>query len=107
MTSSLGDQQIPDEFRQFAGFYYWEAEDGPITMDELTHQTVERATGKGRSVDALIGFLDTLLDGGATDADLQRIWYRAHPNWDVRYGFHRGFFTEIRDAALAIKLTRL
>lgn len=70
---SLGDLPIPEEFTQFAGFYFWEAEDGPITMDELTFQTVEKTTGRGRSVDALIHFLDTLLDRGATDAQLQRI----------------------------------
>lgn len=105
MTSSLGDLPIPDEFRQFAGFYYWEYEDGPITMNELTYRTAETAS-KGRSIDALIAFLDTLLDGDATDADLQRIWYRAHPNWDVLLGGHRRFFNEIRDAARDIRRKR-
>ncbi len=104
--ASLGDTPIPEEFAQFAGFYFWEAEDGPITMDKLTSQAVERASGRGRSIDALIIFLNMVLDGGATDTDLQRIWDRASPTWDVRYGFHRRFFTEVRDMARKIKQER-
>lgn len=102
----LGDIAIPEEFDQFAGLFFSENDDEPApTVQQLIFRTVGYATA-GRDIDALISFLDVLLDGDASDAALDRIWRRARPTWGIRLGAHRKIFMQIRDAARQIRQER-
>lgn len=102
----LGDIAIPEEFVQFAGLFFEDDSEAPVpTLWELIDRTVAFST-TGRDIDALIRFLDILLDGNATDAALDRIWRRTIPTWGIRLGYHRKIFTRIRDAAREIRQER-
>lgn len=63
----LAEIAIPEEFKQFAGLFFNENDEEPVpTVQQLIFRTVGCATA-GRDIDALISFLDVLLDGCASD----------------------------------------
>ena len=49
----------------------------------------------------VLAFLNELLDGGHSDAELQSVWRAQGPRYDFSPGGHRVFFEELRRQIIA------
>jgi len=89
------DIQIPYEFEQFVKLFYPGSNDGVASHKEWIQGNLAlRNPGWG---DVIRRFLDELLSGRYTDADIEDVWRRQSPSYDFSEGGHRFFLTEVRD----------
>jgi hypothetical protein len=97
--------KIPYEFEQFVGCIYPEDPSGSESLESLAAAALEDSAGNDRR--ALLAFLNELLDGGHSDAELQYVWSAQSPRYNFNPGGHRVFFEEIRRQIIAGKGSKL
>ena len=85
---------VPNEFHQLCISFYPHSHERYATEDEWIAGTV--AFFRGEDKQALKKFLDELLSGRYSDAELERVWQSTSPTYGFRPGGHRIFLTKIR-----------
>lgn len=87
--------KVPHEFEQFArGLYPGSADEYP-TAEEWIAESLHAAKPRQRAI--LKRFLDELLDGEHTDAELQGVWDGTSPSYQfVEKNGARVFLTVVR-----------
>jgi hypothetical protein len=98
--------KIPYEFEQFVGCIYPEDDPGEsVSLESLAAAALEHKVANERRV--VLAFLNELLDGGHSDAELQYVWRVQSPRNDFSPGGHRLFFEEVRRQIIADKDRKL
>jgi hypothetical protein len=90
--------KIPEEFEQLVRCIDPE---GP-KLESL--QSLATAALRYRDDDDLrvvLAYLNELLDGGHSDAELHYVWRKQSPRYDFSPGGHRVFFEELRRQIIA------
>lgn len=87
---------VPEEFHQLAGLFYPHSHEEYFSEKEWIAGTLAGFRGEDKKV--IKAFLDELLSGRYSDAELERIWKSTSPTYGFRPGGHRIFLTKIRDA---------
>src|SRR2546430_4609621 len=86
---------IPKDFIQLCNIFYPGIFDEYSTEEECIADIVLGCSDKRKQV--IKKFLDQLLSGRYSDAELARIWLSTNPSYDFSEGGHRIFLTKIRD----------
>jgi hypothetical protein len=97
--------KIPYEFEQFVGCIYPEHPVGSESLESLAAAALELKVANERRV--VLAFLNELLDGGHSDAELEYVWRKQSPRYSFSPGGHRVFFEEIRRQIIADKDRKL
>jgi hypothetical protein len=93
--------QIPEEFNQFViGIYPGIPRDGE-SLESLAAAGLEMTSVKTRR--AVLAFLNELLDGGYSDADIEEAWNMQSPSYNFSAGGHRVFLEIVRRQIIADK----
>ena len=87
---------VPEEFRQLCISFYPHSEERYATDSAWIAGTVAFFPERDKRVVRL--FLDELLSGKFSDAELERIWNDTSPTFGFRPGGHRIFLARCRDA---------
>jgi hypothetical protein len=91
--------KIPYEFEQFVGCIY------PVDPRESESLQSRAAAAlevwNGDDLRPVLAFLNEMLDGGHSDAELQYVWTKQSPIYDFSLGGHRVFFEELRRQIIA------
>jgi hypothetical protein len=90
----MSGEDIPEGFHQFSGFLYPGSFDEYDSDDEWILANLRVLAAEHRQ--GVKTFLDKLLDGPYTDAQLAEIWDQTSPVYGFRPGYHRVFFQKIR-----------
>jgi hypothetical protein len=93
--------KIPEEFVQFVGCIYPEDPRESESLESLAAAALEDSGSHDRR--ALLAFLNELLDGGHSDAELQYVWSAQSPRYNFSPDGHRVFFEELRRQIVADK----
>src|SRR3954462_10773008 len=91
--------KIPEEFVQFVGCIYREDPGESESLESLAAAALADSAGHDRG--PLLAFLDELLDGSHSDAELEYVWRAQSPRSSFSPGGHRIFFEEIRRQIIA------
>jgi hypothetical protein len=86
---------IPEEIRQLFTLFYPGSRDEFATREQWIADVVESFRGERRQV--IKSFLDDLLNGGCSDAEIAQVWRSVSPSYDFSNGGHRAFLTEVRN----------
>lgn len=87
---------VPQEFKRLAERFYQGSDEDVSTPDEWVLQAVRGLNSRQKAV--VKSFLDRVLSGSYSGADLQRIWNDTSADYDFRKDDHlRTFLTLIRD----------
>ncbi len=89
--------KIPFELDQLIGCFYAGSRDGIDTLEEWVESVVKSHRSKNQKA-VIKPYLDDLLSGQYSDAQLEEVWNSAAPSYNFSYGGHRVFFSLIRDA---------
>src|SRR5947209_7265408 len=92
--------KIPEEFVQFVGCIYPE-DDPPESASLESVAAAALADSAGHDRRPLLAFLNELLDGSHSDAELEYVWRAQSPRSSFSAGGHRAFFEEIRRQIIA------
>jgi hypothetical protein len=92
--------KIPEEFVQFVGCIYPE-DDPPKSASLKSVAAAALADSAGHDRRPLLAFLNELLDGSHSDAELEYVWRAQSPRSSFSAGGHRVFFEEIRRQIIA------
>jgi hypothetical protein len=87
---------IPFVFAQFSGLLYPHSREGFATQKKWIGETLESFDNEGKEV--LKAYLEELLSGRYTDADLAAIWMKTSPTYNFAPGGHRLFFKNVLEA---------
>ncbi|MEA2818431.1 MAG: hypothetical protein QOJ86_435 [Bradyrhizobium sp.] len=93
--------KIPYEFEQFVKCIYNEDPGKSVSLESLAAAALDDSAGNDRR--PLLAFLNELLDGGHSDAELEYVWRKQSPRSNFSPGGHRIFFEEIRRQIIADK----
>src|SRR4051794_29568455 len=94
MTRQELRMKIPEAFEQFVGLIYPESPGESGSLESLAAAALEDSGGN--DLRPLLAFLNELLDGGHSDAELQYVWSAQSPRYNFSPGGHRVFFEEVR-----------
>ena len=97
--------KIPEEFVQFVWGIYDEDPRESVSLESLAAAALDDSAGNDRR--PLLAFLNELLDGGHSDAELEYVWRKQSPRSNFSPGGHRVFFEEIRRQIIAYKDRKL
>ena len=97
--------KIPYEFEQFVGCIYPGIPRASGSLESLAAAALEDWGANERRV--VLAFLNELLDGGHSDAELEYVWRKQSPRYSFSPGGHRVFFEEIRRQIIADKDRKL
>jgi hypothetical protein len=97
--------KIPYEFEQFVGCIYPEDPRESESLESRAAAALEDWDGNDRR--PVLAFLNELLDGGHSDAELQYVWSKQSPRYSFSLGGHRVFFEELRRQIMADKNRKL
>jgi hypothetical protein len=97
--------KIPYEFEQLVGCIYPEDPGESVSLESLAAAALEHKVANERRV--VLAFLNELLDGGHSDAELEYVWLKQSPRSSFSPGGHRVFFEEIRRQIIADKDRKL
>jgi len=86
--------KIPEEFEQFVRCIYPVSPGVSGSLESLAAEALEDSGGN--DLRPVLAFLNELLDGGHSDAELQYVWSAQSPRYNFRPGGHRVFFEELR-----------
>jgi hypothetical protein len=93
--------QIPEEFNQIVtGIYPGIPREGD-SLESLAAAGLEMSSAKERRV--VLAFLNELLDGGYSDADIEDAWNVQSPSYNFSAGGHRVFLEIVRRQIIAEK----
>jgi hypothetical protein len=99
MRASPTKMQIPHEFNQFVtGMYPGIPHD---SLESLAAAGLEHKVANERRV--VLAFLNELLDGGYSDADIEDAWNVQSPSYNFSAGGHRVFLEIVRRQIIADK----
>jgi hypothetical protein len=87
--------EIPEDFRQLCQFFYPGIFDEYSTNDECIAAVVMPWSKEWKQ--AMTKFLDQLLGGRYSDAEIERVWLSTNPSYNFSEGGHRIFLSEVRD----------
>ena len=87
--------QIPDDFMQSCHSFYQGKFEEHATEEECIADVLALFSDKRKQV--IKKFLDELLSGRYSGAEIKRIWHSTIPSYEFSEGGHRIFFTKIRD----------
>ncbi|MEA2942595.1 MAG: hypothetical protein QOD09_3124 [Bradyrhizobium sp.] len=93
--------KIPSEFEQFVGCIYDEDPQESVSLESRAAAALADSASHDRR--PLLAFLNELLDGGYSDAELEYVWRKQSPRSNFSPGGHRIFFEEIRRQIMAEK----
>ena len=86
--------EIPQAFEQFVRSIYPET---PVVADSLESMAAAAIENSyGNDLRPVLAYLNELLDGGHSDAELQYVWSAQSPRYNFSLGGHRVFFEELR-----------
>jgi hypothetical protein len=91
--------KIPEEFVQFVWGIYPENPRESESLESVAAAALADSAGHDRR--PLLAFLNELLDGGHSDAELEYVWRKQSPRHSFSPGGHRVFFEEIRRQIIA------
>ena len=97
--------KIPYEFEQFVGCIYPENPPESASLESVAAAALADSAGHDRR--PLLAFLNELLDGSHSDAELEYVWRAQSPRSSFSPGGHRIFFEEIRRQIIADKNRKL
>jgi hypothetical protein len=97
--------QIPEEFNQFVIGIYPGIPRAPEPLEGLAAAGLEMSSAKERRV--VLAFLNELLDGGYSDADIEDAWNMQSPSYNFSAGGHRLFLETVRRQIIADKDRKL
>lgn len=97
--------KIPYEFEQFVRCIYDEDPGKSVSLESLAAAALEHKVANERRV--VLAFLNELLDGGHSDAELEYVWRKQSPRSNFSPGGHRVFFEEVRRQIIADKDRKL
>ncbi|MHB8268239.1 hypothetical protein [Bradyrhizobium sp.] len=97
--------KIPEEFVQFVRGIYDEDPRESESLESLAAAALAGTASHDRR--PLLAFLNELLDGGHSDAELEYVWRKQSPRSNFSPGGHRVFFEEIRRQIIADKDRKL
>jgi hypothetical protein len=92
--------KIPYEFEQFVGCIYDEDPQESVSLESLAAAALAGTASHDRR-GPLLAFLNELLDGGHSDAELEYVWRKQSPRYSFSPGGHRLFFEEVRRQIIA------
>lgn len=98
--------KIPEEFVQFVWGIYDEDPQESVSLESLAAAALAGTASHDRR-GPLLAFLNELLDGGHSDAELEYVWRKQSPRSNFSPGGHRVFFEEIRRQIIADKDRKL
>ena len=93
--------QIPEEFATFVKGIYPGIPHDWKSLESLAAAGLERSGAKERR--AVLAFLNELLDGGYSDADIEDAWNVQSPSYNFSAGGHRVFLEIVRRQIIADK----
>jgi hypothetical protein len=93
--------KIPEEFVQFVWGIYDEDPGKSVSLESLAAAALAGTDSHHHR--PLLAFLNELLDGGHSDAELEYVWRKQSPRSNFSPGGHRVFFEEIRRQIIADK----
>ena len=88
--------EVTYDVRQLFTLFYPGSRDEFATREEWIADVV-RSFSKERQAN-IKAFLDELLSGRYSDAEIAEVWRSVSPSYDFSEGAHRWFLTEIRNA---------
>lgn len=88
--------KVPYEFDQLAKGFYPGSNAETETMEQWIESVVRNHRSEQRKT-IIKKFLDELLSGNYSDAELHQIWSSTSPSYNFSEGGHRVFLTEVRD----------
>ena len=97
--------QIPEEFNQFVIGIYPGIPRDDGSLESLAAAGLEMSSAKERRV--VLAFLNELLDGGYSDADIEDAWNVQSPSYNFSAGGHRVFLEIVRRQIIANKDRKL
>jgi hypothetical protein len=97
--------KIPEEFVQCVGCIYPEDPGESESLESLAAAALADSGSHDRR--PLLAFLNELLDGDHSDAELEYVWRKQSPRYSFSPGGHRVFFEEIRRQIIADKDRKL
>jgi hypothetical protein len=97
--------QIPDEFNQFVTGIYPGIPHDWKSLESLAAAGLEMSSANERRV--VLAFLNELLDGGHSDADIEDAWNVQSPSYNFSAGGHRVFLEIVRRQITADKDRKL
>jgi hypothetical protein len=97
--------QIPAEFGTFVKGIYPGIPHDWKSLESLAAAGLEMSSSKERRV--VLAFLNELLDGGYSDADIEDAWNVQSPSYNFSAGGHRVFFEIVRRQIIADKDRKL
>jgi hypothetical protein len=97
--------QIPDEFATFVKGIYPGIPHDWKSLESLAAAGLERSGANERRV--VLAFLNELLDGGYSDADIEDAWNVQSPSYNFSAGGHRVFLEIVRRQIIAGKDRKL
>jgi hypothetical protein len=86
--------QIPEEFNQFVTGIYPGIPRASGSLDSLAAAGLAMSSAKERR--AVLAFLNELLEGGYSDADIEDAWNVQSPSYNFSTGGHRVFLEIVR-----------
>jgi len=86
--------KIPQAFEQFVRTIYPETPGVADSLESLAAAAIEDSYGN--DLRPVLAYLNELLDGGHSDAELQYVWSKQSPRYNFSPGGHRVFFEELR-----------
>ena len=93
--------QIPEEFNQFVTGIYPGIPRDDESLESLAAAGLEMTSVKTRRT--VLAFLNELLDGGYSDADIEDAWNVQSPSYNFSAGGHRVFLEIVRRQIIADK----
>jgi hypothetical protein len=88
-------QQVPEEFCRLCAHAYQGSHEEYASESEWMANAVGSLCGEQKQV--VLGFLDALLCGRNSDADIERVWRSTTADYGFSPGGHRIFLNKIRD----------
>ena len=91
--------KIPQAFEQFVRSNYPETPGVADSLESMAAAAIEDSYGN--DLGPVLAYLNELLDGGDSDAELQYVWSAQSPRYNFSPGGHRVFFEELRRQIVA------
>ena len=93
--------KIPQAFEQFVSTIYPETPGVLDSLESMAAAAIE--DWYGNDLGPVLAYLNELLDGGHSDAELQYVWSKQSPRYNFSLGGHRVFFEIVRRMILEDK----
>lgn len=86
--------EVTEDIRQLIGLFFPGSRDGFTTNEEWIADVVGSFSAKRK--ENIRNFLDELLSGRYSDAEIAEVWRSVSPSYDFSDGGHRFFLSQVR-----------